>query len=117
MAEAEVSDWIPVGGESFAGNIIRYGTGLQYDRICWGSWQPFPIAEFLAGRRRWRVTNFDANDQPVVEDAAGETIVNVKVGMRLKYNDLGDVYMGYGNAITGDRWYEDTFRIELRLYL
>lgn len=118
VAEAEVRDWIPVGGESFAGNIIRYGTGLHYDRICCRSWQLVPVAELVG----WtaldgRVTNFDANDQPVVEDAAGETIVNVKVGTRLKYNDLGDIYMGYGNAITGDRWYEDTFRIELRLYL
>ncbi|MGE3316873.1 MAG: hypothetical protein AB7O26_17290 [Planctomycetaceae bacterium] len=118
VAEAEVRDWIPVEGEAFAGNVIRYGTGLHYNNICWGGWQVVPTAEFIG----WtaldgNVTTFDENDLPVIEDATGDTVFNVKVGMRLKYEDLGDVYMGYGNAITGDRWYEDTFRIEFRLYL
>lgn len=118
VAEAEVRDWIPVDGEEFAGNIIRYGIGAHYDRFCCGNWQIVPIVEFIG----WtaldgNVTTFDANDQPVIEDATGDTVVNVKAGMRFKYQDLGDVYMGYGNAISGDRWYEDTVRIELRLYL
>jgi hypothetical protein len=50
-----------------------------------------------------------------VDDAAGETIVNVKVGMRASSNRFGDVFVGYGRALTGDRWYEDTVRLEWRL--
>src|SRR5262249_46094966 len=28
--EAELRDWIPVGGTDFAGNVIRYGVGFSY---------------------------------------------------------------------------------------
>ena len=102
----------------FAGNVIRYGTGLHYDGICWNDWQLVPMTEVIG----WtaldgRVAAVDSNGIPTIEDATGDTIVNIKVGLRLKYNDVGDVYMGYGRPLTGDSWYEDTFRIELRLYL
>lgn len=118
VAEAEVRDWIPIGGDDFAGNVIRYGAGLHYNGFCCGNWQIVPMTEIIG----WTaldglVTIVEPDAAPVIEDATGDTIVNIKVGMRLKYNDLGDVYMGYGNAVTDDRWYEDTFRIELRLYL
>ena len=29
---------------------------------------------------------------------------------------LGDVYAGYGRPLTGDKWYENTFRVEFRLF-
>ena len=49
------------------------------------------------------------------EDAGGQTIVNAKFGLRMTLGDHADIYSGYGHPLTGNRWYENTFRIEFRL--
>jgi hypothetical protein len=112
----ELRPWIPVGGTDFAGDIIRYGLGVQYglygsDRILLT-----PVIEFVG----WTVLDGKVSevypDAVVVRDAAGETIVNAKVGFRLTWNGFGDVYAGYGRPLTGDRWYDQTFRVEFRLF-
>ena len=43
-----------------------------------------------------------------------ELFVNVKLGVRLGILDRTDVYAGWGRPLTGDRWYENIFRMELR---
>ena len=48
--------------------------------------------------------------------AAGDTIVNAKVGVRFKLGEFGDFYTGYGRALTGSRWYEETLRVEFRMF-
>jgi hypothetical protein len=53
---------------------------------------------------------------PVVQDAAGDTIVNVKLGVRFGFGDRADLYTGYGRSLTGDTWYKDIYRLELRLF-
>jgi hypothetical protein len=32
------------------------------------------------------------------------------------FGDLADMYVGYGRPLTGDRWYENTVRVEFRLF-
>jgi len=115
--EAELRDWIPIGGTNFAGNIIRYGAGLHYDWLCSPSWQLVPVAEVVG----WTILDGQVSvRQPsgaaVVESAAGDTIVNVKLGARLKCGDRFDIYSGYGRPLTGDVWYEDIVRFELRYF-
>ena len=109
--------WIPVGGGSFAGNIIRYGVGVHYDLLQGCNWQLTPVAEFvgwtvLGGKETVRFPSGVIE----VHDAAGDTILNVKIGVRLKLGDFGDLYTGYGRPITGDRWYENIYRLEFRLF-
>jgi hypothetical protein len=48
-------------------------------------------------------------------DATGDTIVNVKVGLRYQINCRGSFYAGYGRALTSQTWYEDVFRAEYRM--
>jgi hypothetical protein len=112
--EGELRAWLPVGGTDYAGNIIRYGAGLHYDLFRTGSLQFTPVAEVVG----WTVLNGQEALFPSGEtvDAAGDTIVNVKLGLRTKLGDLGDVYAGYGRALTTDRWYLNTFRVEFRLH-
>ena len=62
------------------------------------------------------MTAVDPRGVAVVDDAAGETMVHIKAGLRLKYSANADFYMGYGRPLTGDSWYQDTFRVELRLF-
>ena len=104
-------------GTDLAGNIIRYGVGLHCNALSTCCWQLSPVAEVVG----WTVLDGGVSvRQPsgaaILEDAAGDTIVNAKLGMRFKYADGMDLYAGYGRPLTGDSWYEDILRFELRLF-
>jgi hypothetical protein len=117
--EGEFRYWIPIDGdEDFAGDVIRYGAGLHYDLIQTECWRIMPVVEVVG----WTVldgqsSSLDTSTGLVeVEEADGDTIVNAKVGVRTQFDDVGDVYAGYGVPLTGDVWYENTFRLEFRLF-
>jgi hypothetical protein len=114
--ESELRLWVPIGGTDFAGEIVRYGTGLHYDLWRTPHCTFVPVAEFVG----WTVldgkeTVVPPSDVPFVHGAAGETIVNAKLGLRVKFGDRADLYSGYGQPLTGDRWYANIFRLEFRL--
>src|SRR5262249_54500038 len=115
--EGELRYWIPVGGTDFAGDILRYGVGLHYDLFRIGRLQITPVAELVG----WTVLGGKENvlhpsGLTSVEHAAGDTILDAKAGFRLKFADRGDFYVGYGRPLTGDRWYENVYRLEFRLF-
>jgi len=114
--EGEFLYWVPAGGTSFAGSLFQYGLGLtflqQHPQDFWFT----PVAEFVA----WTVLGghesaFHSNQFVTVESAAGDTIVNAKLGVRAGLGTFMDVYAGYGRALTGDAWYKDIFRVEFRV--
>jgi hypothetical protein len=114
--EAELRYWVPIDGTDFAGQVIRYGAGVHYDLVRDCCWRLGPVIEFVG----WTALDgkeslLPPSGQAEVRDAAGRTIVNAKVGMRLGLGDRVDVYGGWGRPVTGDRWYENTFRLEMRL--
>jgi hypothetical protein len=113
--EAEVKDWVPIGGTNFAGNIVNYGLGMSYRLLTPGKFWISPVAELVG----WTV--LDGKESVVfsptfvqVKEAGGDTIVNAKVGARFGYGPHNDLYVGYGRALTGDVWYKDIFRLEYR---
>lgn len=115
--ESELRLWAPIGGTDFAGEIVRYGIGLHYDLFKTSRCTFTPVAEFVG----W--TLLDGKETVVppsgvafIHDAGGETILNAKLGMFVKFGDRADVYAGYGRPLTGDRWYENTFRLQFRLF-
>jgi hypothetical protein len=113
--EGEFRAWVPVGGTSFAGNVLRYGTGLSYRWQCTEDVSLSPVAEVVG----WTVLNGrESSVSPtgtVIESAAGDTIVNTKLGLRLGLGDVASLYAGYGRPLTGEVWYKDIWRFELRL--
>jgi hypothetical protein len=113
--EGEFRTWVPVGGTDFAGPLVRYGAGLGYELHATEALRVTPVAEFvgwtvLGGKEA--VVNPSGLDS--VQDAAGDTIVNVKVGTRLDWGNHFGVYAGYGRALTGEVWYKNTLRLEAR---
>ncbi len=113
--EAELRYWAAIGGTDFAGDIIRYGIGLHYDLPRWGGVLLSPTLTFVG----WTVLSgkegvLRPTGLVTVDDAAGATIVNGKVGVRARSEHFGDVFVGYGHALTGDRWYANTVRVEWR---
>ncbi|HMC63973.1 MAG TPA: hypothetical protein VKI65_03465 [Gemmataceae bacterium] len=112
VLEAEFKDWVPVGGSDFAGNVLRYGVGLSYQLGRCGGARIAPVAEFVG----WTVLDGKESDfTGATRDAAGDTIVNAKLGVRLGLGDYNSLYVGYGRALTGDVWYKDIVRVEYRV--
>jgi hypothetical protein len=76
------------------------------------------VAEFLG----WNVLDGQELVHPpgVAVDAAGDTIINGKLGVRFGFGARNggprpDLYVGYGRALTGEVWYKDIIRLELRV--
>jgi hypothetical protein len=110
---SEVRYWQPIDGTDFAAPVLRYGLGLRYDLVDGDGWRLAPIAEAIG----WTVlggseSRLLPDGRTAVVDSAGTTVVNVKLGARLDVGDRASLYAGYGQAVTGDRWYRDVFRVE-----
>jgi hypothetical protein len=115
--ESELRLWTPIGGTDFAGKIMRYGIGLHYDLVKTSQYTITPVAEFVG----WTVLDGKETVVPpsgaaFIHDAGGETILNAKLGVFVKFGERADVYAGYGRPLTGDRWYENTVRLQFRLF-
>jgi hypothetical protein len=114
--EGEFRYWIPIDGTDFAGSIIRYGLGLSLGHIDPEGFWFTPVVEFIG----WTVLDGKelAAQTPTVFqilDASGDTIINSKVGVRAGLRQCLDVYAGWGHALTGETWYKDVFRVEMRV--
>jgi hypothetical protein len=121
--EGELRDWIPLTEDEFAGNVIRYGAGLNYLVYNTCRFRINPVVEVVG----WTVLGGKelAGDSGEILDAAGDTIVNAKLGVRFGFGQLddphgvlsrADLYVGYGRALTGEVWYKDIYRAEFRLH-
>jgi hypothetical protein len=116
VVEGELKDWIATGGsDGFAGNVLRYGAGGSYNFREIDELPLRAVVEFVG----WTVLDGKSAVSPTptetfIRDAAGDTIVNVKAGMRWWLTESLDLYVGYGRALTGQTWYDDVFRFELR---
>jgi hypothetical protein len=121
LFEGEFRDFIPIdSADDFAGNVIRYGGGLSYFFYTAPRFRVATVNEFVG----WTVLNGKETTEEGAVSASGDTIVNFKTGLRLGFGRatepgvLGkaDMYVGYGRALTGDVWYKDIFRAELRFH-
>lgn len=133
--EAELKDWIPLqgavnpqNGRDYAGNVLNYGLGASYAVVDNCNLRVSPVAEFVG----WSVLSgqkFDYGFNPNggrigPVDAGGDTIVNGKFGVRIGWGETqgfptrrrDSIYIGYGRALTSERWYQDIFRFEYRMF-
>jgi hypothetical protein len=134
----EFRDWIPirgtefvgppqngvVAGKSFAGNILNYGLGVFYNAVLTDNFRVAPISEFVG----WTCLGGLETTEAGAKSATGDTIVNMKIGLRFglgdynlpgggsQLNDRASLYVGYARALTGDVWYQNMFRLELNWY-
>jgi hypothetical protein len=111
--EAELRDTIPLDGTDFAGNVLRYGVGLGYTVHQTCNLRITPVVELVG----WTVLGGKefAFPENQIRDAAGDTIINAKAGVRVGLGENHSFYVGYGRALTGAVWYKDIVRAEYRL--
>ncbi len=112
--ESELRLWIPLTDDDFAGPVIRYGIGFSYGERPCDRWWCAPVVELVG----WTVLGGKETvfppEPPLTEDASGDTIVNVKLCLRVGMGHRFDIYTGYGRPLTGEVWYKDIWRTELR---
>jgi len=129
VLEAQFKDWIPInGGHSvldgteFDGNILIYGVGLGYDVYQSNNLRITPVTEFVG----WTVLSGLQSFAGVITppratlpnshgvESGETTIINAKLGVRTYFGCSQDIYIGWGHALTGERWYRDMARVEYR---
>ncbi|MFO0967060.1 MAG: hypothetical protein U0793_15950 [Gemmataceae bacterium] len=115
-AESELRYWLPINGSANRGDILRYGAGLVFGCQDPDGFWITPVAEFvgwmpLSGRE----TYLTDTGLVVDEKARGHNIINGYFGARFGICDRIDAYAGYGLSLSSDRWYEEVWRLELRL--
>ncbi|MGF1582156.1 MAG: hypothetical protein ACFCD0_22760 [Gemmataceae bacterium] len=113
--EGELRYWIPIGGTDFAGDVIRYGLGVHYDFYPRERIRVTPVLELVG----WTVLDgkegvLFPSGLSEIRDSSGVSILNAKMGFRIGLGERFDLYGGYGRPITGNRWYENIFRFEVR---
>ena len=89
--------------------------GVSYTLYDGGCFRVCPIVEVLG----WTCLSgkeFTGLETPIptVVDAAGITVINAKVGVRVE-TDHQSIYVGYGRALTDAEWYRNMLRVEYRL--
>ncbi|MBL8799412.1 MAG: hypothetical protein JNM56_36355 [Planctomycetia bacterium] len=117
--EGEMRLWVPFPLTDFAGPVARYGIGAGYDIYKCNGVRITPVLELVG----WTVLDgkTTVDDARVVADASGDTIINIKPGIRIGFggtdrtNERGSFYFGYGRALTGEFWYKEVVRAEFRL--
>jgi hypothetical protein len=107
--------WLPIDDNNYGSEIIRYGLGFSYIE--------YPMADFWIGPviegTGW--TTVRGHEQVVFSltktakiSTVGDTIVNVNLGVRAGLGEFADVYTGYSRPFTGDVWYKEAWRVEVR---
>jgi hypothetical protein len=102
---------LPKPSDRFFGDVVRYGLGVSYQFD--SKWTPAPVVELIGWSVRGGFATISEGGVPqpprIAENASGSSIVNLKAGLR-----IGPFYLGYGQALTRDIWYERIFRVEYR---
>jgi hypothetical protein len=140
VVQGEFMDWIPIEGGHGAGSVLTYGAGIAYDVVQRPNLRIMPVAEVVGWTVLGGTESVDAPvpatsvtrvnsagpisgvvvngafvpDDHFFQSASGDTIVNIKLGVRTYFCDHSDLYAGWGHPLTGSRWYEDIFRVEYR---
>jgi hypothetical protein len=112
--EVEFRGWFPIDDTDFGGPVVRYGLGLGYQWWTDGRYWLTPVGEVVG----W--TFFDGkksithpNGLREVKQVHNDNVLNGKIGLRAG-SDRGDLFIGYGRALTGNSLYENILRIEVR---
>ncbi len=123
--EAEVGDTHPIGGsggvpitgsEGFAGDVFFYGVGPSYTVYSGEHFAITPVIEMVG----WRIlSGFETvpvygTSLGAANDISGTNIVNLKVGLRTAFGRRSSFYVGYGQGLTAQKWYNDIARVEYR---
>jgi hypothetical protein len=117
----QFSVWHPIGGssgagfdpavanQSFAGNVLTYGTGASYQFRLADNFRLSPVVEFVG----WSVLpGLVTLPTPPPPTSGSANILNAKLGARLLVARHNSIYLGFGRQLSHVGWYRDFLRFE-----
>jgi hypothetical protein len=121
----ELHDWISLGdnvvgiaavadpnaGELYGGNVLRYGLGAGYDVAGCDDRKLTLLGEFVGWSVLYGYRNLGTAAGNVTANAAGDTMVNFKAGVRYTAGDRS-LYVGYGFPVSSREIYSDILRVD-----
>lgn len=120
LLQGQLTEFAPIGGSEFASNVLQYGGGVGYVLHQGESCTVIPTVEmvgwtFLGGQKFHPIDGQSS--------ASGDTIINVKPGVRVGFGEAPgpmmmqrqSIYAGFGIPITDDEFYSNLFRVEYRV--
>jgi YHS domain-containing protein len=119
LIQGQLTEFTPVDVSAFASNVFQYGAGVGVITLKTDNFTVIPTLEMVG----WTfLDGYKSNTTGVAMSAAGDTIVNIKPGVRVGIGrDPGpammqkqSLYAGFGFPITGDQFYSTLFRLEYR---
>jgi hypothetical protein len=115
IVEGSYGLWMPVDDTRYGSEILLFGLAVSYgdrppDAFWWAPVLEFTGWNIIRGREQvvYSPTNF------FIQSAGRTVIANGNIGVRAGFGCVGDIYVGYSRALTGEVWYKDLWRIELR---
>lgn len=120
LLQGQLTSFTPIGVSAFASNVLQYGGGVGYILLQGELATVIPTLEMVGwtflGGQKFSPTNGG------LQSASGDTIVNVKPGVRIGLGNAPgpmmmqrqSIYAGFGIPITSDQFYNDLFRVEYR---
>ncbi len=124
LFEGELRYWRVTDGDERIGNgsLTRWGLGLSYNGVAWHDLWLVPVVELVGWHIHSGIVTRPTgviNGVPVgpifVENASGEHLATGMIGVRTGVGANADFYAGWGMGLGSDHWYENLFRLELRL--
>jgi len=120
MLQGQLTEFTPIAVSSFASDVMQYGAGLSY--IAYNNQRMAIVPTFeVVG---WTFLN-GQKFSPVdggLQSAAGDTVFNVKPGVRVGFGPMSrammmqqhSIYAGFGIPVTDQQFYSNLFRLEYR---
>jgi hypothetical protein len=105
----EGSSALPLSsGNSFAGDVLTYGAGVSRRFLASENLRVAPVVEIVG----WNIRSGYVTLANGPASAAGENIVNAKLGARFFVGAKNSIYAGFGRQLSHIGWYRDFLRVE-----
>mgnify|MGYP000055234452 CR=1 FL=1 len=103
--------------EDYDGDIVRYGLGVGYDFMMSDTTRVTPVLELVSWIVLGGLALESSDGTPMTaqyRQTDGDTITNLKFGLRVNFERDRSIYIGYGKSLTDEWWYDDIIRAEFR---
>jgi hypothetical protein len=119
LLQGQFTSFNPIDGSEFASDVLQYGGGLGYLLHQSESVTVIPTVEMVG----WTFLNGQKfNPIDGQSSASGDTIINVKPGVRVGFGrapgpmmmQQQSIYAGFGIPVTDEQFYSNLFRVEYR---
>jgi hypothetical protein len=115
VVEGSIQAWVPLDDTRYGGEMILYGLGFSYANPSLEAFWITPVVEFTGWTCVRGAEQFVYSSSHFVKHPSeGDTIINGNFGVRGGIGPKVDLYLGMSRMLSGERWWTNLYRLELR---